>query len=163
MAKKDTTLFSYKDKDGVDVIVDRLEDVPQEYRGKMKVMTLDGIAHDVTPQATAAPPAPTTKQLPGLDLSSVAAGAAGGLFVGVLAGMVMGKLGGRGRLFGMVLTFAVMVGIMGLYFNFARQQMGLANASPKTMIDNTQATKELIHNTHEEKMKALNAIEKSEK
>lgn len=162
MAKNGTTLFSYKDKDGVDVVVDRLEDVPQEYRGKMKVMTLEGVAQDVTPKAAAAPP-PATAQLPRMDLSSVAVGAAGGLFVGVLAGLVMGRLGGRGRLLGMVMTFAVMVGVMGLYLTFARQQMGIQSGSPKTIIDDTQAAKQQIQNTHEEKMKALNTIEKSEK
>src|SRR6478672_11283297 len=101
MAKAGGTLFSYTDQNGVDVVVDRLEDVPQAYRSKMKVMSLEEAAAEVkAPTKAEVAQAVAEKAADSkVEPMSVAAGA----IFGVLVGFVPGKLSRRTRIVSMVM------------------------------------------------------------
>jgi hypothetical protein len=149
------TLFSYTDKDGVDVVVDRLEDVPQQYRGKMKVTTLDGTSAEVTA------PMPTKALPAGVDPTSVAAGALGGIVIGFL----LGRLRGKARIASGLVTLIALLLLGTLYLTYLRSQTGAGGrlSTPAAVIGDAQRAKLLMEQHQTSQQKALDAIERSEK
>lgn len=162
MAQKDeTTLFTYTDKDGVDVVVDRLDDVPMQYRGKMKITTLG--------ETTAEVRAPTKEEvkakveqlaqapLPfGLEPLSIASGAFVGILFGFLVGFGAGKAGGSRRIVSAVVTMTVLALVATIYAAYGRR-------SPVAVINDTHRAKQLMETHRTSQQKALEEIERSEK
>jgi hypothetical protein len=162
MAKAGGTLFTYTDQDGVDVVVDRLDDVPQQYRGKMKIMTLDGVKSEVkapTKAEIAAQPRLTQPTpLPfGIEPLSMATGVFAGLAVGFLVGVSAGKLGGSKRVLSTVMTLCALALAATLYATHARR------TAPAAVIADTHKAKQLIERRQTTQQEALEEIERSEK
>ena len=169
---KASTLFTYRDKDGVDVVVDRLDDVPPQYRASMKVMTLDGTTEvkaatkeEARAQVKAQAAQVLSQQAAKIDPTSVAIGGVGGVLVGCVLGVMIAR-GKRTRILGLMTTFLIIAACMTLYVTYLRQQSGLGSgglASPTAIVDDAHKAKQAREDAQESQRKALEAIERSEK
>jgi hypothetical protein len=176
MSAKDakSSYFSYTDAHGVDVVVDRLADVPEAFRARAKHIDLS------KPALTVREPAARVsgkrdgnsggEGFSGLPVHgpSFAVGAATGLMVAVLA--VFGVLAVRRttttRLLGLLAMAFVIVCGLGMvtlgYVSYLRREAGLPGrglAPPSTLLNDARAAASAMNQRNDEQARALQSLD----
>jgi hypothetical protein len=160
-----STYYHYQDAQGVEVIVQRLEDVPIKYRAQAKRLDLGKDSAPALPKEDrseppvfVSAPAPPKEFWSGIHWPSVALGAA----ISMAAGMVFVVLLRRrsrilALLIGMVAMMAAGVG----YLTLLRRHLGLGNAglaTPATIMDDARAAATTAQKRYDQQEKTLDQI-----
>ena len=152
--------WTYKDDAGVDVVVQRFEDIPQKYRAK--ATTLDAAAHDKAKKAgdlvghVSLPGASAPGSMLGVHVPSFAAGAGAAFIVAALVTLVFKRR--AGLIMGVLLVIALGAG----YLTWMRQSTGLGDgiATPQAIIDDAKAASDKLKTQMEKQEAALKEIAK---
>jgi len=155
--KESGSFYSYIDTQGVDVIVQSLADVPEQYRAQVKHIDLSkpaitlpsgpGEASKVTPE--------TSVHVPSFFLGAGAATVLG------LLGMVAFRK--AHRILGVAAAVAVMAALGIGYMTFVRRHAGLRGAglvTPASLLDDARAAAGALNERHREQEHVLNELDK---
>ena len=151
-----SSFFSYTDAQGVDVIVQRLADVPEQYRAQVKHIDLSKPAITLRPgsgERAQTPPA-------ALHVPSFVLGAGTALVLGCVA-MVVFR---RAHRFLALVVGVVVIAALGVgYLTLVRRQAGLPGsgmATPATILDDARAAAGALDERHKEQERVLNELDK---
>jgi hypothetical protein len=160
MPAKDVRLsyFSYTDPHGVEVVVDRLADVPEAYRSQAKHIDLSKPA--LTVRVPPAGQAPASRPTVSLDGASFAIGAATRLVLGLLLVLAARR---ATRSLGLVaMAFVICLMAMG-YFGYLRREAGLSGqglATPGILLDDARAAAQAMKQRNDEQARALQQLDR---
>lgn len=161
-----TSYYHYKDAEGVDVIVQRLDEVPIKYRAQAEKLDLS--KGPVLPAPKSAqielPAVPSSGQAPSQEFwraihwPSFAVGAV----ISLAAGMVfVFLLRRRSRILSVLVGMVAMM-VVGIgYLTFLRHQVGLRStglATPATIIDDARAAASTAQKRYDQQEKTLDQI-----
>ncbi len=157
------TFWTYKDANGVDVVVQRFEDVPAQYRGR--ATTLDAASMEKVKRTTdlvGHAPADIVAHRPAfsLDMPSFVAGAGSALFVAMIVFVLFRR---RSRLVGMMLGALLMTAVAVGYLTYVRQSAGLGAGSigtPTAIIEDAKNATEALKKQMEKQEAALREVGK---
>jgi hypothetical protein len=161
--------FTYKDGDGVDVIVQNLKEVPPEYRAQARLLE-PGSVSPSSQKAQADGPGPaarveTTTASIGRGFSvhwpSFAVGAGTSFIVGLVLVLVLRR---HSRVLSLLVAALGMVAFGVGYLTFLRQQVGLKPAgwaTPATILDDARSAAAAAQKQINQQEKALNEIDKT--
>jgi hypothetical protein len=150
------SFFSYTDSAGVEVIVQRLTDVPEQYRAQVKHIDLSKPAMTLRPNSgerLQTPPAV-------LHVPSFILGAAS---VVVLGGLAMVVFRRAHRMVALVVGVVVIAALGVGYLTYARRQAGLPGsglATPATVLDEARAAAGALDERNKEQERLLNELDK---
>ena len=151
--------FSYTDAKGVDVIVQRLADVPEQYRDQVKHIDLSKPSITLRSAPGGNPLPAATHALPRLHGPSFILGVVTAL---VLGGVAMLAFRRAHRFLALALGVVVMVALGIGYMTFVRRQAGLPGsglATPATVLDDARAAAGVLNERHKEQERVLNEVE----
>lgn len=158
-----SSFYHYQGADGVEVIVQRLEDVPIKYRAQAKKLDLsqEAVPKKLPSELPVAPPAglaPGQESLMGLHWPSFALGAVISLVAGMAFFVLLRR---RSRLVSMLVGLLAMLAFAVGYLTFLRHQVGLRSrglATPATIIDDARAAASTAQKHYEQQEKTLDQI-----
>jgi hypothetical protein len=161
-----TRFFHYRDDQGVEVIVQRLDDVPMRYRAQVKRLDLGkepapALSNDVRLEPPAVPvsvPAPNKDFWHAVHWPSFAVGAVIALTAGMVLVLLMRR---RSRILSLLVgTLAMMTFGIG-YLTYLRHQVGLRStglATPATIIDDARAAAATAQKRYDQQEQTLDQI-----
>jgi len=163
-----TSFFSFADTNGVEVIVQRLTDVPEQYRAQAKHIDLSKPAINLPARLSENSPA-QTKPADALgpcgkgtilNVPSFIIGTGTGLILGLIAMLVFRR---SNRFLSLAFGVAVMA-MLGIgYMTYVRQKAGLmgsALATPATLLDDARSAVGALNKRNVEQERALKEIDK---
>ena len=151
------SFFSYTDAAGVEVIVQRLADVPQPYRDQVKHIDLSKPAITVR---SGSGDNPQSAQGTSLHGPSFILGAGTMLALGLLAMLVFRR---SHRVLAMVVGVVVLAGLGLGYMTYIRRQArlpGAGLATPGTVLDDARAAAGALNERHREQERVLDEVDK---
>jgi hypothetical protein len=165
MASKNN-FFSYTDAQGVEVVVQGLAEVPEQYRAQAKhidlskpALTLPSRPDDVV-QTTTANARPSGGKEATLHVPSFLLGGGTALVLGCVALLVFRR---AHRMVAVMVGVAVMAALGVGYWTYVRRQAGLPGsglATPATLLDDARAAADGLNKRHMEQNRALDEIDK---
>lgn len=160
MPAKDARLsyFSYTDSHGVEVVVDRLVDVPEAYRSQAKHIDLS--KPSLTVRVPPAGQAPASRSTLSLDGPSFAIGAGTGLVLAVVLALAARRATRGLGLIAMAFVGCLMA--MG-YFGYLRREAGLSGqglATPGTLLNDARAAAQAMKQRNDDQARALQQIDR---
>jgi len=162
-----TSYYGYTDANGVEVIVQRFSDVPEQYREQAKHIDLSKPAitlpasHDENATSQMAPTDGLGLCGKGtrLHAPSFLIGAGTALALGLVAMLAFR----RARRFLALIVGVVVMAALGIgYLTYVRRQAGLPGsglATPATLLDDARAAANAVNNRHVEQKRALDDVE----
>jgi hypothetical protein len=151
-----SSFFSYTDAQGVEVIVQRLADVPEQYRAQVKHIDLSKPAITLRPgsgERAQTPPAV-------LHVPSFVLGAGTALALGCVALLVFR----RAHRFLALVFGVVVIAALGLgYMTYVRRQAGLPGsglATPATILDDARSAAGALDEQQKQQERVLNELDK---
>ena len=161
-----TSFFSYTDANGVQVIVQKLADVPEQYREQVKHIDLSkpAITLPASPsenaQATPADGLGLCRKGTFLNVPSFILGAGTGLALGCVAVLALRR---ASRLLSLVVAVVVMAALSLGYITYVRRQAGLPGsglATPAILMDDARAAAGTLNKRNLEQQRALDELDK---
>jgi hypothetical protein len=162
--------YTYKDADGVDVIVQNLKEVPAEYRSQARLLEPGSVSAPASRKAQADGSEPgarveTTTASIGHGFSvhwpSFAVGAGTSSIVGLVLVLVLRR---HSRVLSLLVAALGMVAFGVGYLTFLRQQVGLQPAgwaTPATILNDARSAAAAAQKQIDKQEKALNEIDKT--
>ena len=161
-----SNFYSYTDANGVQVIVQGLADVPEQYRAQVKHINLSNPAIKM--------PVDTGEGGPTVPAVGADGGGEGALFhgpsffLGVATTLVLGAAAllafrRKSRLVGLILGVVVMATLSLGYLTYVRRQAGLPGsglATPGTILDDARAAAGAVNERHRAQERILDEIDK---
>jgi hypothetical protein len=163
--------FTYTDANGVQVVVDRLADVPEQYRAEAKHIDLSKPALDipaiesrVASEGRPVSPSPAGKlclgETPGcIHAWSFLLGAAVALVMGGVGMLVFRK---SARLVAIVAGIIIVAALTTAILTHARRQSGLPGdglVTPGALLDDARAAAKAVNEHHREQARSLDELE----
>jgi hypothetical protein len=151
-----SSFFSFTDAQGIEVIVQRLADVPEPYRAQVKHIDLSKPAitlHPGSRESSQTPPAV-------LHVPSFVLGAGTALVLGCLAVLVFRR---AHRLLALVIGVVVMAALGLGYMTYVRRQAGLPGAglaTPATILNDARAAAGALDERQKQQERLLNELDK---
>ena len=159
-----TSFFSFSDANGVEVIVQRLTDVPEQYRAQAKHIDLSKPAITLSSSPSENAPARPCGKGTFLHVPSFIAGAGAGAGTALVLGLVAVLAFRRAsRVLALVVGVVVMAALGIGYMTYVRRQAGLPGsgvATPATLLDDARAAAGALNERHMEQERTLNEIDK---
>jgi hypothetical protein len=161
-----TSFYSYTDANGVQVVVQKLADVPEQYREQVKRIDLSkpAITLPASPsenaQATPADGFGLCGKGTFLNVPSFILGAGTGLALGCMAMLALRR---TNRLLSLVVAGVVMAALSLGYIAYVRRQAGLSGsglATPATLVDDARAAASTLNKRNQEQQRALDELDK---
>jgi hypothetical protein len=158
--------YSYSDAKGVQVIVQKLADVPEQYREQVKHIDLSkpALTLPTSPrenaQATPADGFGLGAKGTFLNVPSFILGAGMGLALGCMAMIALRR---ANRLLSLVVAVVVMAALSLGYITYVRRQAGLPGsglATPATLMDDARAAAGTLNKRNLEQQRALDELDK---
>jgi len=150
------SFFSYTDSAGVEVIVQRLADVPEQYRAQVKHIDLSKPAITLRPGSGESSPTPSAV----LHVPSFVLGAGTVLVLGCVAMLVFRR---AHRLLALIVGVVVMAALGVGYLTYVRRQARLPGsglATPATILDDARAAAGALDERYKEQERVLNEVDK---
>jgi hypothetical protein len=154
------SFYSFTDADGVQVIVQRLADVPEPYRAQAKHIDLSKPAITLSPNPSVNAPARPSGKGTFLHAPSFIAGAGTALVLGLVAVLAFRR---AHRFLALMVGVAVMAALGIGYMTYVRRQARLPGsglATPATLLDDARAATGALNERHVEQERALDKIDK---
>jgi len=158
-----TNFYSYTDANGVDVIVRRLADVPEQYRKQAKhidlskpAVTLSASPSEATPAEALGPHGEGTS----FHTPSFVIGAAAGLALGWVAMLAFRR---QSRLLSLIAGVVVMAALGIGYMTYVRRQArlpGVGLVTPATLLDDARAAAGSMNKRNLEQERTLEEMDK---
>lgn len=161
-----TSYYHYKDAEGVEVIVQRLDEVPIKYRAQAQKLDLSKGPVWASPKSTPIelPAVPSTAQAPSKEFwraihwPSFAVGAVISLAAGMVFALLLRR---RSRILSILVGMVAMMAFGIGYLTFLRHQVGLRStglATPATIIDDARAAASTAQKRYDLQEKTLDQI-----
>ena len=158
------SFYSFTDAKGVEVIVQRMTDVPEQYRAQAKHIDLSKPAITLSSRPRENAPASSGGKGTFLHVPSFIAGAGAGAGTALVLGLVAVLAFRRAsRILALVVGVVVMAALGIGYMTYVRRQAGLPGsglATPATLLDDARAAAGALNERHMEQERALNEIDK---
>jgi len=161
-----TDFYSFTDGKGVQVIVQRLADVPEQYRSQVKHIDLSkpAIARPTSPSENAQGTPTDAFGLCGkgafLNVPSFIIGAGTGLALALVAMLALRR---TNRFLSLALGVVVVAALGMGYLTYVRRQARLPGsglATPATLLDDARTAASSLNNRHMEQERVLDEIDK---
>jgi hypothetical protein len=159
------SFYHYQDTEGVDVIVQRLDDVPVKYRAAVKKVDLDkqpaALPKDVQTEIPAAPSAalaPSQQSWRAIHWPSFVVGAVISLGAGLIFVVLLRR---RSRILSVLVGALAMMAFGVGYLTFLRHQVGPRStglATPATVLDDARAAAATAQKRYDQQEKTLDQI-----
>jgi hypothetical protein len=154
------SFYCFTDAKGVEVIVQRFADVPEQYRAQAKHIDLSKPAITLSSSPSENAPASPCGKGTFLHVPSFIAGAVTALVLGLVAVLAFRR---ANRFLALVVGVAVMAALGVGYMTYVRRQAGLSRsglATPATLLDDARAAAGALNERQWEQERALNEIDK---
>ena len=151
------SFFSYTDAKGVEVIVQRLADVPDQYREQVKHIDLSKPAITLR---SGSGQNPQTAQGTFLHGPSFIMGAATALVLGLVAMVAFRR---AHRVLGLAVGVVVMAALGLGYMTYVRRQAGMPRAglaTPTTILDDARSAAGVLNERNREQERVLDDVDK---